>query len=606
MIWAMFALAAVIENEYCPDECNKNGFCHELYEKDVFMNNTFVPIYICECFDGFVGLNCAECTEFRYGSKCSKCPHTGEGVCSGRGVCDSGIHGTGQCVCNGSYSSDSDCNEELTIFTHWHELNARIALVFLASILCVLSVYAFINYPRLHIFPDSVASILLGLAVGAVFSYINHDQARANFLDPQSFFLIIIPPIMYDAGYSSDKRQFFKNIGSILVFAVLGTMISAFVFGCLMYLICYFLEDSTLTLIDCLVFGSLISAVDPVATMAVFEAMQVDRTLHMIVFGESVLNDAIAIALFNTFNSIAVDSSEMNISYPILIFFYVFFGSICIGTLLGLLNALLFRMFRLNQHPTLETAMFFLWSYLPFVLCEGLGMSGILGVLFMGMVNAHYTHYSLSKESQVTTHQTFRTAAFVAENVCFAYLGMSLPLISESIVWPLVYAGIAVLLISRAAAVFPLSSLCNTFRTDKISLKHQFVIWFSGMRGAVAFALALSVPSPRQEIIVTTSLLIILFTIFCLGAGTKPLLKCLKLELKDIAITRHSEGIYDTKSQSQSQLESQSKSQFATQAPAIGSSPAQLKKSILEWLVDFDKEHLQRLFIRTDESGRLE
>lgn len=601
MIWPLLVMAAVVENQFCPDGCMNNGACYELFEKDTLQNDTFVPIYICECHDGFVGLNCAECTEFRFGPKCSICPHGYGKVCGGRGVCDSGIHGTGRCFCEDSYTSESNCTEEYTIFTHWHELNARISLVFLASILCVLSVYSFINYPKLHIFPDSVASILLGLAVGAVFSYVSYEQAKANFLDPQSFFLIIIPPIMYDAGYSSDKQHFFKNLGSILVFAVLGTMLSAFVFGMLMFVISLFLEDSTLSLVDCLVFGSLISAVDPVATMAVFEAMQVDRTLHAIVFGESVLNDAIAIALFNTFNSVSKDYSDMDISYPFLVFFYVFFGSILVGTLLGLLNALIFRVFRLNQHPTLETAMFFLWSYMPFVLCEGLGMSGILGVLFMGMVNSHYTHYSLSKESRVTTHQTYRTAAFIAENVCFAYLGLSLPLIVEHVMWPLVYAGIIVLLISRAVAVFPLSSLCNSFRSEKISFKHQFVIWFSGMRGAVAFALALSVPSPSQKIIVTTTLLIILFTIFCLGVGTKPLLKCLKLELKDIAITRHGESIHRSKSQI-SQI-----SQFATQAPAGGvSSPAPSKRSFFEWIKEFDKEYLQRYFIRADDSERLE
>jgi sodium/hydrogen exchanger 8 len=118
------------------------------------------------------------------------------------------------------------------------------------------------------------------------------------------------------------------------------------------------------------------------------------------------------------------------------------------------------------------------------------------------------------------------------------------------------------------------------------------------MRGAVAFALALSVPSPQQKIIVTTTLLIILFTIFCLGVGTKPLLKCLKLELKDIAITRHGESIHRSKSQI---------SQFATQAPAGGvSSPGPSKRSFFEWVMEFDKEYLSRYLIRADDSERLE
>mmetsp|Transcript_27054 Transcript_27054/g.4994 ORF Transcript_27054/g.4994 Transcript_27054/m.4994 type:complete len:125 (+) Transcript_27054:510-884(+) len=124
----------------------------------------------------------------------------------------------------------------------------------------------------------------------------------------------------------------------------------------------------------------------------------------MIVFGESVINDAVAIALFNVFGNYARYGHDLDIFPTILLFLYTFFGSVIVGVTLGLIIALLFKVINLSKYPTLETAMFFLCMYLPFVLCEAAGMSGILGVLFNGMVSAHYTHYSLSEEGKITTH----------------------------------------------------------------------------------------------------------------------------------------------------------------------------------------------------------
>lgn len=208
---------------------------------------------------------------------------------------------------------------------------------------------------------------------------------------------------MYDAGYSSNKHEFFNNIGSILVFAILGTMLSAFAIGIILYLVCILIEQH-LTLNDCLMFGASISAVDPVATLAVFKALNVDSTLHMLVFGESVVNDAVSIALFNTFSRYSRHGYDLDILPTLLLFLYEFVGPIGVGAILGVITALLFRVISFSRYPTLETAMFFLLMYIPFVLCESIGMSGILGALFQGMVAGHYTHYSLSEEGKITTH----------------------------------------------------------------------------------------------------------------------------------------------------------------------------------------------------------
>jgi sodium/hydrogen exchanger 8 len=111
------------------------------------------------------------------------------------------------------------------------------------------------------------------------------------------FFFILLPPIIFESGYNLHKGNFFQNIGSILVFAIFGTLISAFVMGTGIYLLGKIHLTYALDAREAFAFGSLVSAVDPVATLAIFNALDIDPVLYMLVFGESILNDAVAIVL---------------------------------------------------------------------------------------------------------------------------------------------------------------------------------------------------------------------------------------------------------------------------------------------------------------------
>ncbi|RTG83507.1 solute carrier family 9 (sodium/hydrogen exchanger), member 6/7 [Schistosoma bovis] len=124
------------------------------------------------------------------------------------------------------------------------------------------------------------------------------NPKQATF-DPEFFFNVLLPPIIFSAGYSMKRGYFFKNIGAVLTYAFGGTLLSALVVGT----ICYGFTrgitslSQTLRLSDCLLFGAIISATDPVTVLAIFSDLKVDVNLYALVFGESVLNDALAIAL---------------------------------------------------------------------------------------------------------------------------------------------------------------------------------------------------------------------------------------------------------------------------------------------------------------------
>lgn len=161
---------------------------------------------------------------------------------------------------------------------------------------------------------------------------------------------------------------------------------------------------------------------------------------------------------------------------------------------------------------------FFIFKYLG--LAEGLKWSGIQALVFNGILISHYTHFNLSPITQIVMQSTIRTLAFIAETCVFAYLGLALfsfPLAIEPsfIIWSVILC-----LLGRAANIYPLAYLCNYFREHKISKKMMFIMWFSGLRGAVSYSLSLNSVGFTQEkrhVIVSATLVIVLFTIILLG-----------------------------------------------------------------------------------------
>lgn len=153
--------------------------------------------------------------------------------------------------------------------------------------------------PRLsNIVPESCLLITVGLLVGGLIELAGEKVPPV--LDSQLFFLCLLPPIILDAGYFLPIRPFMENLGTILMFAVVGTLWNSFFIGGLLYAVCQIRQDNlsdlhTLDLLSCLLFGSIVSAVDPVAVLAVFEEIHINELLHIIVFGESLLNDAVTV-----------------------------------------------------------------------------------------------------------------------------------------------------------------------------------------------------------------------------------------------------------------------------------------------------------------------
>ncbi|XP_014676007.1 PREDICTED: sodium/hydrogen exchanger 8-like [Priapulus caudatus] len=406
--------------------------------------------------------------------------------------------------------------------------------------LCILVTHLLLK-AKVNFIPESVAIVFLGALIGLTMKLLsNHGLAnwqKEEAFPPTLFFLLMLPPIIFESGYNLHKGNFFQNIGSILTFAVLGTTVSAFIIGGGLYFLGQAEVVYTFSAVESFAFGSLISAVDPVATLAIFQAIDVEPVLYMLVFGESVLNDAVAIVLTTTVLELEKSqNADMTAGASFLqavgTFCMMFFGSAAIGVVTGLVSALFLKHIDLRNTPSLEFGLMMIFSYLPYGLAEGLHLSGIMAILFCGIVMSHYTHYNLSPVTQITVQQTFRTLSFMAETCVFAYLGMAIFSFNHILKPATVIWAIVLCLLSRATNIFPLSYLCNYFREHKITKKMQFVMWFSGLRGAVAYALCLHLgfQGEKGRILVTTTLVTVLFSVLILGGSTMPILKFLNTQ----------------------------------------------------------------------------
>ncbi|XP_067928319.1 sodium/hydrogen exchanger 8-like [Watersipora subatra] len=424
------------------------------------------------------------------------------------------------------------------------EKHSSFTIFFILLVLsfCILTTHLLI-VTKFHYLPESVAIVIVGGIIGGILKILSTyglvDLHNEEAFPPTIFFLVMLPPIIFESGYNLHKGNFFANFGTILLFAILGTVLSACVIGSGIYLLGVADVAYRLTLLESFAFGSLISAVDPVATLAIFQALDVDAILYMLVFGESVLNDAVSIVLTSTI--IAMGKPEFGdvsgaraFGYGLGKFCVMFFASSAIGIASAVVSACAFKFVDLRKTPSLEIALMLIFSYLPYGLAEGLGLSGIMAVLFAGIVMSHYTHRNLSPITQITVQQTFRTVAFMAETCVFAYLGMSIFSMGHHIEVAFVLWAIVLCLVGRALNIYPLAFVANKFRSHKITPKQQFIMWFSGLRGAIAFALSLhlDIGKDKRQVLVTSTLIIVLFTLLFLGGGTMPLMTILNKKKK--------------------------------------------------------------------------
>ena len=253
------------------------------------------------------------------------------------------------------------------------------------------------KYKPFKYIPETCYLITLGLGLGAVLiKGLNHGELSRLITD-DVFFLILLPPIVFEAGYKMPRYDFMSNIGTILVFAIMNTLFNAILIGGSMKMVYQwgwcekiplsegsneYVDELSITVV--LLFGSIIAAVDPVAVIAVFDEIHVNSMLFICVFGESLLNDGVAVVLFQAFEKLLTHTPEnitiQEVLFLVVEFAYVAFGGILVGLILAYFVCIATKYWP-RSFSIFEPVVVYLLPYLAYLIGEYLEMSSILAIV---------------------------------------------------------------------------------------------------------------------------------------------------------------------------------------------------------------------------------
>ncbi|XP_031768624.1 sodium/hydrogen exchanger 3 isoform X6 [Galleria mellonella] len=383
-------------------------------------------------------------------------------------------------------------------------------------------------------FPESCLLIFVGVLIGALL--LSTHSVHVQPLTPDTFFLYMLPPIILDAGYFMPNRLFFDHLGTILLFAVVGTVFNTLTIGASLWACGQTgMFGCTTPLLDMLLFGALISAVDPVAVLAVFEEIHVDEVLYIVVFGESLLNDAVTVVLYHMFEAYT-EMGPSRLMYTDFLaglasFLVVAVGGTCIGVVWGFATGLVTRF--THEVRVIEPIFIFVMAYLAYLNAEMFHMSGILAITFCGITMKNYVEANISHKSHTTIKYTMKMLSSSSETIIFMFLGVAT--VNNNHDWNTWFVLLTIVFCSifRIIGVYIFSAVANKFRLHKLNRVEKFVMSYGGLRGAVAFALVLLIDPEvvkLQPMFVTTTIAVIYFTVFIQGITIKPLVKILNVK----------------------------------------------------------------------------
>lgn len=389
------------------------------------------------------------------------------------------------------------------------------------------------------IVPESCMLIIVGTLVGAIIYFTQIASELPKLFTPHQFFIYLLPPIILEASYSLNDRVFYENLGSVLIFAVIATILNFLFIGFTLYglVVVGAMGEINIQFIPILVFSSLIVAVDPVAVLAVFQEMGVNSVLYFLVFGESLLNDGVTVVLYNvmqTYNEMEVIGGEQ-VALGVAKFFVVSIGGFLMGSLVGCICALITKF--TSSVKVLEPLTIFSLAFLSYLLAEMFAFSGIISLIGCGLIQAQYAFNNITRKSRTTVKYFAKVASTATEIVIFLFLGLALVEPKHEWHTGFVLWTLFLCLFYRFLIVYILTFLINyldIYRVRKVGYDEQFIMSYGGLRGAVCFSLVATLDPakyPLRNLFITTTLSVVIFTVFIQGITIKPLVKLLQIKM---------------------------------------------------------------------------
>ncbi|KAG7215760.1 hypothetical protein INR49_021883 [Caranx melampygus] len=407
----------------------------------------------------------------------------------------------------------------------------RIQIPFEITLWVLLASFAKIGFHVYHKItiwvPETCLLISIGLIVGGIMHSV-HEEPPAV-LTSNVFFLYMLPLIVLDSGYFMPTRPFFENIGTVMWFAVVGTLWNSIGIGMSLFAICqieaFGVQDINLQ--ENLLFATIISAVDPVAVLNVFEDVSVNEQLYIVVFGECLFNDAVTVVLYSMFSFVAdmPEVEPVDVFLGMARFFVVGLGGMGFGVLFGFVAAFTTRF--TTKVREIEPLFIFMYSYLAYLVAELFAISSIMAIVTCAVTMKYYVEENVSQRSCTTIRHVIKMLGSISETLIFFFLGVVTITTEHEWNWGYILFTLLFAFVWRGLGILVLTQIINPFRTIPFNLKDQFGLAYGGLRGAISFALAFTLPDTigRKQLFITATIAIILFTVFLQGISIRPLIE---------------------------------------------------------------------------------
>ena len=389
-----------------------------------------------------------------------------------------------------------------------------VMLIFAATGIAGLMVTKVINLPY------SLVLVLLGFLLSLTIGIFDWDSGirAGNFQELMLF--VLLPVLIFEAAFVLDSKLLFKFLPNVLTLATLGLLLSTVLTAILLF---YGINHAGFPFIAALITGAVVSATDPVAVVAQLKALKAPPELNVLIEGESLFNDATAIALFTILVSIGTGAAEPDLLSGIFRFLTIFFGGIIVGALMGYLFAFSLKFFNVNV-PALVLVSLVL-AYGSFYIGEHIfHVSGIVAVLFAALVFKKFGHQAL-KPLAHEIHSVWESIGFIANVFVFVLLGLVISLDMFTERWLAILLAVLAATLARFFAVYTSTTLNRFTLGQTIDPRYPPIMIWGGLRGAVTIALVLSLPTelPYWWTIQSIGFGVVLFTLV-VQATTNPLL----------------------------------------------------------------------------------
>ncbi|MDP2760493.1 MAG: cation:proton antiporter [Sideroxyarcus sp.] len=382
--------------------------------------------------------------------------------------------------------------------------------------------------------PFTVALVLVGIGLkelGGAGLPVLHFFAELR-VAPEVILFVFLPTLVFESAFNMDARLLRRNLAPVLMLAVPGLIVSTGLIGILVW------AATPLSLPAALLLGAILSATDPVAVISLFKQMGAPKRLTILVEGESLFNDATALVVAKILVAVVAAgyfSWEAAVSGAGE-FFRVFVGGILVGWLAGLATGWVLG--KVNTSPQIEISLTTILAYFSFFIAEhGLHVSGVMAVVAAGVVLGGWGRAKISPPVEGYMNHFWEHMAFVANALIFLLVGLSvdLPALWGSL--PYLPWVVLAMLVSRAVLIYGLMPLVGRLPgSQPVGLPYQTVMFWGGLRGAIALAIVLSLPAfPHAELFMPLTTGAVLFTLLVQGLSIEALMRRLGLDRPPLA-----------------------------------------------------------------------